>query len=276
MMKPRYKRYLGYLALGIIATLIATLLPRKEKPQGGHPRDWAEIVKSGELNVTTEYNSVSYFVDGDTISGFHHDLIEAFVHDKGLKINIIPEMSFEQRMEGINDGRFDIIAYGIPTTSELKDSILLTHPIILNKQILVQRKASEKDDSTHISNQLELAHKILHVTKGSPSILRIRNLSNEIGDTIYIKEVEKYGAEQLMAMVAHSDIDYAVCDEGIAKMSTDSFPQLDIKTDISFTQFYGWGVSKQSPALLDTLNVWLDKFTRSKEYRKIHQRYYKD
>ena len=37
-------------------------------------------------------------------------------------------------------------------------------------------------------------------------------LSDEIGDTIYIKEIEKYGQEQLLAMVANNDIDYAICD----------------------------------------------------------------
>lgn len=104
----------------------------------------------------------------------------------------------------------------------------------------------------------------MNVVKGSPSILRIRNLSNEIGDTIYVNEIEKYGSEQLIAMVAHGDIDYAVCDEGIARMAVDSLPQLDINTAISFTQFYSWGVSKQSPALLDSLNTWLSDF-RKKE-----------
>lgn len=69
--------------------------------------------------------------------------------------------------------------------------------------------------------------------KGSPSILRIRNLGNEIGDTIYIKEIDKYGSEQLISLVAHGDIDYAVCDESIARAVTDSIPQIDINTDIS-------------------------------------------
>ncbi len=36
------------------------------------------------------------------------------------------------------------------------------------------------------------------------------------------------------------DIDYAVCDESIARAVTDSIPQIDINTDISFTQFYSW------------------------------------
>ena len=169
-------------------------------------------------------------------------------------------MSFDERLRGLSDGRYDVIAYGILATSELKDSLLLTSPIILNKQVLVQRKANGENDSLYIRNQLDLAQKTLHVVKGSPSILRIQNLGNEIGDTIYIKEIEKYGSEQLISLVAHGDIDYAVCDESIARAVADSLPQVDINTAISFTQFYSWAVSKQSPALLDSLNTWLDKF----------------
>ena len=92
-------------------------------------------------------------------------------------------MSFNQRLEGLANGTYDVVAYGIPATSELKDSLLLTSPIILSKQVLVQRKVGE-NDSLAIRSQLDLAGKTLNVVKGSPSILRIRNLSNDIGDTI--------------------------------------------------------------------------------------------
>ena len=221
-----------------------------------HPRDYDAIVKEGVLRVATEYNSISFYVDGDTVSGFNYELIQAFAHDKGLKTEITPEMSFDERLKGLSKGRYDVIAYGILATSEFKDSLLLTSPIILNKQV-------------------DLAGRTLHVVKGSPSILRIRNLGNEIGDTIYIKEIEKYGPEQLIFMVAHGDIDYVVCDESIAEAVVDSLPQIDINTDISFTQFYSWAVSKQSPVLLDSLNTWLDKFQKGKEYQEIYRKYYK-
>lgn len=246
---------------------------KKEKPVG-HPRDYAAIAKEGVLRVATEYNSISFYVDGDTVSGFHYELIEAFARDKGLKAEINPLMSFEERLKGLGEGQYDVIAYGILATSELKDSLLLTSPIVLNKQVLVQRKENSENDSLYIRSQLDLARRTLHVVKGSPSILRIRNLGNEIGDTIYIQEIEKYGDEQLIALVAHGDIDYAVCDESIAEAAADSLPQIDINTAISFTQFYSWAVSKQSPALLDSLNTWLDKFQKEKEYRKIYQKYY--
>ena len=159
-------------------------------------------------------------------------------------------------------------------TTEYIDSLLFTRPIILNKQVLVQRKPEKENDSLYIHSQLELARKTLHLVKNSPAILRIHNLSNEIGDTIYIKEVEKYGQEQLLAMVAHGDIDYAVCDESIAQASINDFPQLDIETAISFSQFYSWGVSKRSPILLDSLNSWLNDYVKTPAFKLLRKKYY--
>lgn len=270
------KRILSVLVLIVIGTLIAHfLLPKKEKPQGT-PRDYAEIAAEGILHASTEYNSISFYVDDDTLSGFHYKLIEAFARDHGLQTAISPEMSFDKRLEGLANGTYDVIAYGILATSELKDSLLLTTPIVLNKQVLVQRKPQTAADSSQfIKSQLDLAGKTLHVVKGSPTALRIRNLGDEIGDTIYIQEVEKYGSEQLIALVAHGDIAYAVCDESIAQAAADSIPQIDINTAISFTQFYSWGVSKQSPILLDSLNTWLESFKKGKEYKEIYRRYYR-
>ena len=273
--RPKLRLFRYLVPVIIILALIFTFryCGKQEKPLG-HPRDYAAIAKEGILRVATEYNSISFYVDGDTISGFHYELIQAFARDKRLKAEITPVMSFEDRLKGLSEGRYDVIAYGILATSKLKDSLLLTSPIVLNKQVLVQRKENGENDSLYIRNQLDLARRTLHVVKGSPSILRIQNLGNEIGDTIYIKEIEKYGPEQLISLVAHGDIDYAVCDESIAQAVADSLSQIDINTAISFTQFYSWAVSKQSPVLLDSLNTWLDKFQKKSEYQKIYKKYY--
>ncbi|MDR0938202.1 MAG: transporter substrate-binding domain-containing protein [Mediterranea sp.] len=245
----------------------------RQKP-AGQPRDYADIVRQGTLRATTEYNSVSFYVNGDSIAGFHYELIRAFARDKGLKAEITPLMSVDDRLKGLADGRFDIIAYNILSTDQLRDSLLLTSPILLNRQVLVQRKATAENDSTYIHSQLELAGKTVSVVRNSPAIPRIRHLGEEIGDTIYVSEVERYGPEQLIDMVAHGDIDYAVCDEGIARAVLDSFPQLDMRTAIGFTQFYSWAVSKRSPVLLDSLDRWLERFKPSAEYRRIYREYY--
>ena len=265
-----------YLAAALVGSLVATfVLPRGETSNAvSASRDYPEIATEGTLRVALEYNSISLHLNGDTLSGFDYELIEAFAKDHGLHVSIMPEMSFEKRLEGLAIGKYDLIANGILATSTLKDSLLLTTPIMLSRQVLVQRCCADDADTTFIRSLIDLGGKTVHVVKQSPYILRLRNLGDEIGDTIYIREVERYGSEQLIALVAHGDIDYAVCEESIAQAAADSLPQIDISTAIGFSQFYSWAVSKQSPELLDTLNAWIDRFKQGREYERLYRKYY--
>lgn len=264
-----------YLLGGIILLLVVIRLCSHSEPrQKFTPHDYPDIVRSGILRAVTEYNSISYHVEQDSVSGFDYELLNAFAQSKRLQLEMTPEMSFEERLKGITEGKYDLIATGTVVTTRSKDTLLFTHPLLLSKQILVQRKLEKGKDSLYIHNQLELGGKTLHVVKGSPALLRIHNLINEIADTIYIQEVDQYGPEQLMAMVSGGDIDYAVCDENIAKANIRLYSNLDVDTDISFTQFYAWGVAKHAPVLLDSLNAWLDQYMKSEDYRKLYKKYF--
>lgn len=170
-------KLLNYLLLGAAATLAATFMLPKREVRKGHPRDFAEIAAEGTLRVTTEYNSIGFFVDGDTLSGFHYELIEAFARHHGLKLEVLPEMGFGERLQGLAEGRYDIIAHGILATGEWKDSLLLTTPITRNRQVLVQRKATSPEDSLFIKSQLDLAGKTLNIVKGL-----FRNAHPQLGE----------------------------------------------------------------------------------------------
>lgn len=262
------------LPLIIIAISMIVINTRREKHTETSPRDYKEIASDGVIKAVTEYNTLSYHVAGDTLQGFDYELLHAFASTKGLKLEMTPEMSVQKRIEGVLNGQYDILAVGTAITSRQKDSLLFTHPILLGKQVLIQRKVQSPRDSNFIHSQLDLAHKLVYVCSGSSAQLRIHNLMEEIADTIYLKEVKHYGPEQLMAMVAGGDIDYAVCDAGIAQAVIRNFPQLDISTDIGFTQFYAWAVSKHSPILLDSLNKWIDNYTHTQAYNKLYQKYF--
>lgn len=235
-------------------------------------RDFPEIEESGIIKAVTEYNAVSFYVDKDTIKGFDYELLNAFARSKGLEAEITPEMSFEKRLEDISSGKYDIMAPGTATTAELKDSILFTIPISIGKYVLIQR--TDSTDGYHIKKQLDLADKTIYTIKDSPAVMRIKNLMNEIADTIFIEEIAEYGTEQLMAMVSGGDIDYAVCEENTANIYLPSFDNLDINTEISFNQFYSWGVNKNSPQLLDSLNSWLKTYMGTKEFKALYRRYF--
>lgn len=268
-------KYLKYGIMGVIAVALSAVLftPDREDAPVPSPRSYEAIVQSGVIRAVTEYNSISFHAKEDTIGGLHYELLQAFAREKGLKADISPEMNMDKRMEGLQNGTFDILANNVLISSGRKDSMLFTHPILTSRQILVQRKAQDENDTIHIGSLLELANKTVHIVKGSPSVLRIQNLSNEIGDTIYIQEIEKYGQEQLLAMVANGDIDYAICDEGLARKTLTDLPQLDIETAISFPQFYSWGVHPKNTTLLDTLNGWLENYKQTPEFRKLMKKY---
>ncbi|MDR2147504.1 MAG: transporter substrate-binding domain-containing protein [Tannerella sp.] len=238
------------------------------------PRDYNEIKEQGVLKIVTEYNQSGYFVSGDTISGFQYELCKAISEISGLETEISLDMSLANSFEGLKAQQYDVIARNIPVTSEMRQEFLFTDPIVLNKQILVQRRPEYNDSIPPVRNQLDLAGKTLYVPKNSPALLRIANLQHEIGDTIFVIEEARYSSEQLIIMVAKGEIDYAVCDRQIAEISKTRFPEIDIATDISFTQLQSWAVRKESKELLDSLNRWFQIMRESGEFDKILNRYY--
>ena len=99
---------------------------------------------------------------------------------------------------------------------------MFTRPIILNKQVLVQRKPEKENDSLYIHSQLELARKTLHLdvykiqerncaTHGAPLggdayINTIKNLGGDPTNPFQIfpevKELYAKRAEELKKIVA--------------------------------------------------------------------------
>ena len=184
-------------------------------------------------------------------------------------------MSLPESFKELNEDKCDVIARNIPITSDLKENYLFTEPIVFNKQVLIQRKETEDTDLKPVRNQLDLAGKTIYIPKDSPIRLRLDNLAHEIGDTIYIIEDDLYAGEQLAILVAKGDIDYAVCDQQLARAAQKDLPEIDIDTDISFTQIQSWALRKDSPILLDSLNSWLSQIHELGIYDKIYKKYYK-
>ncbi|NLY24127.1 MAG: transporter substrate-binding domain-containing protein [Bacteroidales bacterium] len=271
--KKRRNLYL-FLLLAALGTMILLRYISREGESVLLPRDYNEIIKSGELNVVTDYNSIGYFVSGDTARGFQLEMMQALEEAWGVKLNLFLENSLDENLEGLLEQRYDLVARNIPVNIRLKDTFAFTDPLTLNKQVLVQRKTLFNDSIEPIRQHLDLAKKTIHVPGESPAILRLNNLSHEIGDTIYVMEDPTYETEQLVMMVAAGDIDFTVCDEKVAERLAASLPEIDIETDISFTQLESWAVRRDSPQLLDSLNSWLGRFKDTLAFKQIFEMYY--
>lgn len=251
----RFSVYIITLLLCVIIMIGLNLYIRKNLRE--KTRDYPQIEKEGVLRIALDYNRSSCFVSGDTMAGFEYELCKALEKHTGLRIELYPETNLSQSLEGLKSRQFDIVASAIPITLEYKEEFNFTEPILTNRLVLVQRKAESNHQIQPIRNLLELAHKDIYLPAHSASTQRLNNLAEEIADTIYLHEDDVYGEEQLIIRVACGEIDYAICDESIARTMKKNYPQLDILTAVSFNQFKGWALRKESTILLDSLNNWL-------------------
>jgi len=271
------KKRLLYSITLLLCVIIACIVISKisDKSDSKEHVDLPEIKANGTLNIVTNYNSVSYYVSGDTVAGFTHDMLNELAKKTSLKLNITVENDIEKCINGLEDGKYDIIAQNITANNSLKKRISFTKPIIRNKLVLVQRISKEGENREIIRNHLKLAGATIDVPRSSPAILRLKNLSHEIGDTIYIKEDNLYDTPQLIMKVASGEINFTVSDAVIAQKLKATMPNIDIDTDIGFTHLEAWAVRNTSPILLDSLNSWISKIQPSKEFRNIFNKYYK-
>ena len=94
------KKYYKYGILGVIAVALSAILfpSRREEINSPLSRSYEEIIQSGILRAVTEYNSISFHVQEDTISGLHYELLHAFAQSQGLKVEITPDMSIKKRI----------------------------------------------------------------------------------------------------------------------------------------------------------------------------------
>jgi len=245
--------------------------------------DLEQIFERGKIIAVTDFNSTNYFIYRGTPMGYQYELLYLLAEHLGLKLEILVNNDLEDNFEYLLNEKCDIIAVNLTVLSERSNYLQFTEPHSQSRQVLIQRKPENwesisyyKAEEQMIRNQLELAGKTIHVQNNSSYAARLRNLSDEIGDSIIIIEVPDIEAEQLITMVASGEIDYTVCDENVALVNKTYYSNIDVHTAVSFPQNLAWAVRKGSEELLDTVNNWLREFKKSLHFRIIYDKYFKN
>ena len=102
---------------------------------------------------------------------------------------------------------------------------------------------ADSTGAVEVATQTDLGHKHVAVPVGSPFIARLRALSHEIGDTIFVDEDPSYSSEQLVILTALGEVPRAVVSEGVARRLLHRYPRLDASVPVSFRQFQGWAMT---------------------------------
>lgn len=245
--------------------------------------DLEDIKKRGYINVLVDNNSFSYFIYKGRPMGYEYELLNLLAKklDVDLKIKVISGV--ERAIEQLNSGEGDILAFPLTVTKERTQYVNFTQPLFNSYQVLVQRKPEnwrnltrDQIDGKLIRSASDLIGKEVHVMKSSSFALRMKNLSEEIGGDILIRE-DSAGAESesLIKRVVTGEIDYTVADHPIAVVNAAYYPNIDVGTILSLPQQIAWAVRKNSPQLLTTLNSWLAQIKKEPTFMVIYNRYFK-
>lgn len=240
------------------------------------------IKESGVLKVVTDYNSTSYFIYKGQPMGYQYELLQNLADHMGVKLEVSANNNLKEKFDLLNDQQVDLIAVNLTVTKERRNTLEFTVPHTQTRQVLIQRKPeswkqlSEQSVTDELlANQLELARKKIHVQQNSVYAKRLRNLSDEIGDSISIVETEE-GVEELIQQVAEGKIDYTVCDENVAMVNQTYYDNIDISLPVSFPQNLAWAVKKGDDELKDAIDVWLTNFKNTRKYAVIYNKYFKN
>lgn len=270
--------------LSFLPIFIVSLLSCSKNPEEIRISALDKILERDTITVITGYNAYSYFIYKGLPMGFEYELVNKLAEhiDVNIELKIVKDISM--MFELLKRGKGDLISFNLTVTKDRLNKLDFTSAINTTKQVLVQRKPNNwrnlmlhQIERKLIRNPIELIGKKIVVRKASSYIPRLQNLSDEIGGDINIVEAgPEFSIEDLIEQVAEGEIDYTVSDDNVAYLNAASFPNIDVKTDISLSQRIAWAVDKDSKDLLTKINHWLDSIKSTEYFAVIYNKYYKN
>ncbi len=241
------------------------------------------ILSRGVLRAATDYGSLSYLIYRGEPIGYQYELLKEFTKQLGVELQLVIESNMQNGIDMLDSNKIDLLAMGLTVTSERSTKLAFTLPILTTRQVLVQKKpdgyqkmeTADEIESHMLRNPLDLANVEVYVQEGTIFEDRLATLSNEIADTITVIADDR-DVEDLIYAVSIGEIDYTVADEHIAIVNRRYYPNIDVKTPISFPQKIAWAAQFGQMDLVDTLNSWMEKFNGTLNARLLYNKYFKN
>src|SRR3990170_6381096 len=277
--------YRCFLTISLVLLAFSCKQPPKEdfssEPQ--IQLDLNAIVKRGYINALVDNNSISYFIYKGHPMGYEYELLKLLADQLKVDLKIKVTSGVDRAIEQLNNGEGDIIAFPLTINKPLKKSVTFTQPHFNAYQVLVQRKPEnwrrltlDQINENLIRNPVDLIGKEVHVISGTSHVMRLKNLSEELGGDVIIREDSiNSESESLVRKVALGEIDYTVADHMLAHVNTSYYPILDVQTVLSMPQQIAWALRKNAPQLRETINQWLTKIKKAPTFMVIYNRYFK-
>lgn len=245
--------------------------------------DLDAIKKRGYITALVDNNSISYFIYRGVPMGYEYELLSLLAKHIGVTLKVRVTSGINQAIEQLNRGEGDILAFPLTINRERKSHLAFTRPQYNTYQVLVQRKPASWRKLSYKQLNDSLIHdftglegKEVYVITGTGHATRLRNLSDETGAEIIIREDSvTVESEALIRKVATGEIDYTIADHTIAQVNAAYYDNIHVNTVVGLPRQVAWAVRKNSTQLEEAVNEWLSAIKKEATFMVIYNRYYK-
>ena len=260
-------------------------------------RDLAQIKEDGTLRVLFTFNSTGYLIYRGETLGYEYELISRFAREEKLRLVPVVVRDTRQIFNQLNRGEGDIVAAQLlapanETEVMVTDGLYSTPPAVVQRATparapgqtpavakALRREDAESGDNTIevrarlISRPSELAGERVHMSRSSPYFGRLIELDTQLPGDIEVVELEE-SPDRLIQRLAEGEIGYTVAAENFASLKATEYTNLIVKPIVGPPQQVVWAVRRNSPALHDRLDQWLDAQRKSGLLNVVYRKYF--
>ena len=288
------KEYYKFLLLIVLSCILLSCSWEKKKDKSGISKvtfgepvvhyDLQDIIDAGVLRVITTYSPTGYFLYKGETMGFEYEIFNRLAGELGVSLEMVLAKNVDSVIPMLNRGDGDIIALGYTITNDRQNDVAFTEPYLITHQSLIQKKPDnwrkmtlDNIKKSLVTDVVELINDTVSVRQRSSYYMRLKELSNELGDTVYIDILPgEMSDEQIIELVSKGEIKYSIIDDHKASIHKSYFPNIDSDTPMSLSQRIAWAVRKTSPNLLQVINEALTGLKRKPDYNVIYQKYFEN
>ncbi|HUH74163.1 MAG TPA: transglycosylase SLT domain-containing protein [Chitinophagales bacterium] len=237
--------------------------------------DIRAIKKRGVLKLVTAYNPTGFFLYKDQKMGFEYDFIEKFAESIGVRLQVIVVNQPEEMRQKLLKGEADIMAYNIPIMNLPMQFVEFSHSYVQTELVLVQRKVNKKSPE-YVGSVNSLAGRTVSVTEQSAYLQTLSDIRFDLNNNLNVNIIgDSKSPEDLIRMVADSEINYTVANREIALINKSYYKNLDIETTITPPQDIAFTIHRKHRNLLRTLNRFIDNSRKDQTLYALYNQYFK-
>ena len=211
----------------------------------------------GTLRLATLNQPTSYYLGAHGPEGFDYRLADAFAHELGLQLVVVPAHDRTALRRLVASGNADLAAAQLTADSDWRHAGLPTDSYHDEPQLVVQRSGRPP---TH--NIAELVGARLVVRAASPQLAELEQLRK--GGQAYLSwtELARETADPL-DWISTGDADYAIVDEAEFRFARHLYPEVVVAFPLPDPRPLHWLVRRSAPDLQAAANRFLAEARRS-------------